>query len=140
RALELNDYAVIDYATTLEGRPLLEIEPKAPKILEGGTDFWIKLDENTFLKGFSDQLVGMQTGETLDFELTVPDDYVFAEVAKRALHFKVTLKGIKSMQLPELTDEFASQIVQGLTLDQLKATLREQLVTEAERRTETQKH
>ena len=54
----------------LEGRPLLEVEPKAPKMLGGGTDFWIKLDENTFLKGFSERLVGMQTGETRDFDLT----------------------------------------------------------------------
>ena len=63
----MDDFAVIDYAASLEGRPLLEVEPKAPKMLAGGTDFWIKLDENTFLKGFSDQLVGMQTGETRDF-------------------------------------------------------------------------
>jgi trigger factor len=137
RALEMNDFAVIDYATTLEGRPLLEVEAKAPKILGGGTDFWIKLDENTFLKGFSDRLVGMQIGETRDFDLTVPDDYVVAEVAKRVLDFKVTLKGIKSMQLPELTDEFASQVFQGLTLDQLKATLKEQLVLEKGQRTQT---
>jgi trigger factor len=139
RALEMNDFAVIDYAATLEGRPLLEIEPKAPKILGGGADFWIKLDENTFLKGFSDRLIGMQTGETRDFDLTVPDDYVVPEVAKRVLDFKVTLKGIKSMQLPELTDEFASQVVQGLTLDNLKVTLREQLVLEKEQRTQTLK-
>jgi trigger factor len=139
RALELNDFAVIDYATTLEGRPLFEVEPKAPKILGSGTDFWIKLDENTFLKGFSDRVVGMQTGETRDFDLTVPDDYVVAELAKRVLDFKVTLKTIKSMQLPEVTDEFASQVVQGLTLDQLMATLREQLVLEKGQRTQTLK-
>jgi trigger factor len=139
RALEMNDFAVIDYATTLEGRALLEVEPKAPKILGGGADFWIKLDENTFLKGFSDRLVGMQTGETRNFELTFPDDYVVAELAKRALDFTVTLKGIKSMQLPELTDEFASQVAQGLTLDKLKETLKEQLVGENERRIQTLK-
>src|SRR6478672_3529006 len=100
RPLEMNGFAVIDYAATLEGRPLAEVEPKAPKMLGGGTDFWIKLDENTFLKGFSEQLVGMQTGETREFELTIPDDYAVPELAKRALSFNVTLKGIKSMQLP----------------------------------------
>ena len=114
RPLEMDDFAVIDYAATLEGRPLLEVEPKAPKMLGGGTDFWIKLDENTFLKGFSDQLVGMRTGETRDFDLTIPDDYAVAELATRVLDFNVTLKGIKSMQLPDLTDEFAGQVAQGL--------------------------
>jgi trigger factor len=130
RALEMNDFAVIDYSATLDGRPLLEVEPKAPKMLGGGADFWIKLDENTFLKGFSDQLVGMQSGETREFDLRVPDAYPVAELVARVLSFKVTLKGIKSMQLPELTDEFAGQVAQGLTLVALRETLKEQLVVE----------
>jgi trigger factor len=140
RLLEMDDFAVIDYAASLEGRPLLEVEPKAPKMLAGGTDFWIKLDENTFLKGFSDQLVGMQTGETRTFELTTPDDYGVAELAKRVLEFNVTLKGIKSMQLPDLTDEFAAQVAQGLTVEKLKEALQEQLVAEKEQRLQTLKH
>jgi trigger factor len=134
RALEMNDFAVIDYAATLDGRPLLEVEPKAPKMLGGGADFWIKLDENTFLKGFSDRLIGMQTGEMREFDLKIPDDYPLVELATRALQFNVTLKGIKSMQLPELTDEFAGQVTEGLTLEKLKETLKEQLAAEKERR------
>ena len=139
RALEMNDFAVIDYAATLDGRPLLEVEPKAPKILGGGIDFWIKLDENTFLKGFSDQLVEMQIGETREFTLRVPDDYPVAELAARTLDFNVTLKAIKSMQLPELSDELAEQVEKGLTLEKLKETLKEQLAVEKERRLETMK-
>src|SRR3984893_14912266 len=139
RALEMNDFAVIDYAATLDGRPLLEVEPKAPKMLGGGTDFWIKLDENTFLKGFSDRLVGMRTGETRTFDLTIPDDYAIAELAKRVLDFNVTLKGIKSMQLPDLTDEFARQVAQGLTVEKLREALQEQLVAEKEQRLRTLK-
>ena len=139
RALEMQDFAVIDYATTLDGHPLLEVEPKAPKILGGGVDFWVKLDENTFLKGFSDQLVEMQIGETREFTLRVPDDYPVAELAARTLDFKVTLKAIKSMQLPELTDELADQVEKGLTLEKLKETLKVQLAVEKERRLETMK-
>jgi trigger factor len=137
RALEMQDFAVIDYATTLDEHPLLEVEPKAPKILGGGVDFWVKLDENTFLKGFSDQLVEMQIGETREFTLRVPDDYPVAELAARTLDFKVTLKAIKSMQLPELTDELADQVEKGLTLEKLKETLKVQLAVEKERRLET---
>jgi trigger factor len=137
RALEMNDFAVIDYSSSLDGRPLLEVEPKAPKMLGGGADFWIKVEENTFLKGFSDQLVGMQTGETRNFNLTVPDDYPVAGLATRALDFNVTLKGIKSMQLPEVTEEFAGQVEPGLTLEKLKEGLKEHLVVEKERRSAT---
>jgi trigger factor len=138
RVLEMNDFAVIDYSTSLEGRPLLEVEPKA-KTLAGGLDFWIKLEENTFLKGFSERLVGMQTGETRDFNLPVPDDYPLTELKARALDFNVTLKGIKSMHLPELTDEFASQVVAGLTVESLRSGLKEQLAEEKERRLKTLK-
>jgi trigger factor len=139
RPLEMQDFAVIDYATTLDGHPLLEVEPKAPKILGGGIDFWVKLDENTFLKGFSDQLVEMQIGDTREFTLRVPDDYAVVELAARTLDFKVTLKAIKSMQLPELSDGLAEQVEKGLTLDKLKETLKAQLAVEKEHRLETMK-
>jgi trigger factor len=139
RALELNDFAVIDYAATLDGRPLLEVEPKAPKMLTGGVDFWIKLEENTLLKGFSEQLVGMQVGETRNFDLTVPADFAIPELATRALNFNVTLKGVKSMHLPELTEELASQVAAGLTVEKLKEALKGQLVADKKRRRETLK-
>jgi trigger factor len=133
RALEMGDFAVIDYETTLNGQALLEAEPKSPKRLAGGKDFWIKLDENSFLKGFSDQLVGLQTGEVREFDLKVPDDYPTAELATRTLRFVVTLKNIKSMQLPELTDEFAGQVAAGLTLEKFKEVVKEQLAAEKAR-------
>jgi trigger factor len=139
RTLEMNDFAVIDYASTLDGRPLLEVEPKGPKILSGGAGFWVKLEENTFLKGFSDSLVGMNVGETRNFDLAFPADYPLAELATRTLHFTVALKGIKNMQMPELTDEFAGQVEEGLTLDKLKESLKEQLTIEKERRLNTLK-
>jgi trigger factor len=139
RPLEKGDFAVIDYTTTLNGQALLEAEPKAPKMLAGGEDFWIKLDDNSFLKGFSDQVAGLKAGEMREFDLTVPADYPTAELAGKSLHFSVALKGIKTMQLPEVTDEFATQVADGLTLEKLKETLKAQLAAEKERRLRTLK-
>jgi len=136
RALELNDFAVIDFATTLEGKPLQEVEPKAPKILQGRNDFWVKLDEQILLKGFSEHLVGMTPNEAREFDVQVPGDYPIGTLANQVLHFNVTLKAIKSMQLPELTEEFASQIEPGLTLEQLKRRIEEQITVEKKRRIE----
>jgi trigger factor len=136
RALELNDFAVIDFATTLEGKPLQEVEPKAPKILQGRNDFWVKLDEQTLLKGFSEHLVGMTPNEAREFDVQVPGDYPITTLANQVLHFNVTLKAIKSMQLPELTEEFASQIEPDLTLEQLKKRIEEQIRVEKKRRIE----
>jgi len=139
RALQMNDFGVIDYVTTLDGKPLLEVEPKSPKILGGGNDFWIKVDEETFLKGFSDHVDGMNSGETREFDLMVPNDFANRELASRQLHFNVTLKSIKSMHLPELTDEFAAQISKDLTLDRLQEMMKLQLIAEKARRIETLK-
>jgi trigger factor len=139
RPLQLNDFAVIDYATTLDGKPLLEVEPKAPRMLGGGNDFWIKLDEQTFLQGFSDHLIGTNTGQTREFDLTVPGDHPNHALANRELHFNVTLKSIKSMQLPELNDEFAAQIAKDLTLEKLKESMKLQLGAGKVRRSESLK-
>jgi trigger factor len=140
RTLGLGDFAVIDYATLVDNQPLLEVYPRVPRMLSGGNDFWVKLDENTFLKGFSDELVGMRPRETREFGLPVPADYPIGELAGKALHFNVTLKGIKSMQLPEVNDEFASQIRDGFTLDQLRTILKEDMTSEKKRFAERVKH
>jgi len=137
RTLELGDFAVIDYSTSLENQPLLEAFPKVPKMLGGGQDFWIKLDENAFLKGFSAELVGMRPGETREFELPVAEDYPIRELGGKTLRFKVTLKVIKSMQLPAVDDAFASQLRKGFTLEQLRDVLREEITFEKKRRVET---
>jgi trigger factor len=140
RALELGDFAIIDYATLVDNQPLLEAYPKVPRMLGGGHDFWVKLDKNTLLEGFSDELAGMRPSETREFDLAVADDYPIREIAGKALHFSVTLKAIKSMQLPEVNDEFASQIRSGFTLDQLRTLLREDMTSEKKRLAETVKH
>jgi trigger factor len=139
RPLEMGDFAVIDYETTLDGQPVLEAEPKTPRMLGGGKDFWIKADESTFLKGFSQELVGLAVGETREFDLTVAEDYPVTELASKTLHFKVTLKGIKRMELPELNDEFAGQVAEGFTIEKLREALKEQLSIEKTQRVETLK-
>jgi len=137
RTLQVGDFAVIDYATLLNNQPLLEVYPRVPRMLSGGQEFWIKLDEKTLLEGFSDELVGMRPNETREFDLAVADNYPIRELVGQALHFNVTLKAIKSMQLPEVNNEFASQIRDGLTLGQLHTVLREDMTAEKQRLAET---
>jgi trigger factor len=139
RTLETGDFAVIDYSTTLDGKPLLEVEPKAPKMLGGGKDFWIKLEEATFLKGFSDHLVGQAVVETREFDLAVPEEGAIAELANKQLHFAVALKGIKKMELPEANDEFADHVVKGTTMKTLREKVKEQLAHEKSHKIEASK-
>ena len=140
RTLEMGDFAVIDYSTTLDGKPLLEAEPKAPKMLSGGQDFWIKLEEATFLKGFSDHLMGQSVEESREFDLPVPEEGSVAELAGKQLHFQVKLKAIKKMELPEANDEFADSVVKGTTLETLREKIKEQLAHEKTHKIEASKH
>jgi trigger factor len=137
--LERGDFAVIDYDTTLDGQPLSEALPKAPKMLGAGKDFWIKVEEDSFLKGFSEALLGSNTDETREFNLPVPENYPVSELQGKTLHFRVTLKAVKQMQLPEVDDAFANQVVEGFDLARLKETVKTRLEAEKVRQIEAAK-
>jgi trigger factor len=140
KELSLGDFAVIDYSATVEGKPLLEAFPKAPKMLAGRKDAWIKLEENTIVKGFSDGLVGMHPETSKEFEVPVSEDSPIRELAGKEIRFSVALKSIKEMHLPEVNDEFANQIHAGMNLEQFKEALKQDLTAEKNRRAELAKH
>ncbi len=125
--LEMGGFGVVDFHTTVDGQPLLEAIPDAPKRLANGKDFWIKLQEDSLLPGFGAAVTGMQIEERREFDLNPPEDFPVKSLQNRVIHFQVELKALKRMELPELSDEFAAQIAPGVTLDQLKTQLRERL-------------
>lgn len=130
RAVELEDFVVLDYETTVDGQPLLEAVPAAPKRLAGGKDFWLKLEEETLVPGFAPEVVGLHVNEPGEFDVTLPEGFPVEGLANRTLHFKVTVKAIKRMDLPEFDDAFAGQVVQGFDLDRLRKLVRAQLQAE----------
>ena len=123
RALAMDDFAVITYTGTIDGKPADEVVPAA-KVLAANTDFWIKLTADTFLPGFSEQIVGAAVGETREFDLTVPDDFAVADLASKTLHYSVTLNSIKSKVMPELDDAFAATLAPGKTLAEVRELIR----------------
>jgi trigger factor len=139
KPLEQGDFAVVDYDATLDGQPLSEAVPKAPKMLGAGKDFWIKVEEDSFLKGFSEALLGSNIDETREFNLPVPENYPVSELQGKTLHFRVTLKAVKQMQLPEVDDAFANQVVEGFDLAKLKETVKSRLEAEKMRQIEAAK-
>lgn len=135
KSLEIGSFAVIDFTTSMDGQPLLEAFPDAPKLLSGNNDFWIRTEDDILLPGFAPSLIGMQIGETREFDLPVPDKFPTANLAGKLVHFRVNLKALKRMDLPELTDEFAGQVAEGLTAEKLRdlvqSRLQEERVREA---------
>ena len=93
----------------------------------------LELGSNSFVPGFEDQVVGMKVGEEKDINITFPEDYV-PELAGKDVVFKVKLNSLTMPELPELDDEFATDVSEFDTLDEYKASIRENLTkTRAER-------
>lgn len=120
RGLQMEDFAVVDYAGTIEGRPVHEVFPKAGQPLSGNHDFWLRLTPESFFPGFSEQLLGAKAGDVREFDIDVPADFAVAELGGQKIHYVVTIKGLKEKQLPELNDEFAAKIAPGKTVAELR--------------------
>jgi trigger factor len=114
------DYAIIDHEGTVDGRPF-----EGSKA-EGVT---VRVGQGDIADGLIPQLSGRKLGETFEFDQTFPADHRLEWVRGKVAHFTMTLKGLKSRQLPSLDDELAKDLgVEGVdTLEKLRARIREDL-------------
>jgi trigger factor len=136
RAAEIGDMAVIDFKGVIakaEG----EDPDTEPKPIPGGqgTDFQVELQEDKFIPGFISGIVGMNPGETREVSAQFPEPYGNAELSGKAALFTITLKEIKTKELPELDDDFAQEVSEFETLEQLRASLVERYEKEAANKT-----
>ncbi|MGB3311607.1 MAG: trigger factor [Nodosilinea sp.] len=101
-----------------------------------GTDFQVELEEGRFIPGFVEGIIGMTLDESKDVEIPFPDDYSQAELAGKPAVFSITLKEIKEKELPDLDDDFAQEISDFETIEELRASLSERYEEEATGKTE----
>ena len=101
---------------------------------EGGKaeDYDLVLGSHTFIEGFEDQVVGHKVGDKFDVNVTFPEDYQAKEFQGKDAKFEVEINSITKKELPELDDEFAKDISEFDTLEELKANLREKLKEDKE--------
>ena len=94
---------------------------------EGGKaeHYKLTLGSGSFIPGFEDQCVGHAAGEEFDVNVTFPEEYGAAELAGKAAVFKIKLHEVKYLELPEMDDEFAKDVSEYDTLDELKASIRD---------------
>ena len=114
RPLENGDHAVVALESTggIEGEPVKQDE----MVLEiGGAD--------TF-ESFSENLRGLSPEESKDFEVTYPEDYGSKRLAGKTVKFHATVKGVRKKELPELNDEFAQDLGDFRTVDELREAIR----------------
>lgn len=127
--VENKDSLVIDFAGSVEGVPF-----------EGGTaeGYELVIGSGSFIPGFEEQLIGAQIGQEVDVNVRFPDEYHVADLKGKDALFKVKVHKIKRKELTPLDDEFAKDISEFETLDELKADLRDKLMKAAEQRAESE--
>ena len=115
RAAELGDTAVIDFVGSVDG-----VE------FDGGKaeNHELELGSGSFIPGFEDQVVGMKTEEIKDVNVTFPEEYFSKDLAGKAAVFKVTLHEIKRKELPAIDDDFAKDVSEFDSLEELKADIK----------------
>ena len=138
RPLQMGDYAVLDYDATVEGKPLGEVCPEAPSTMKGGEGLWVIMEEESMWPGFCAGLVGAKEGENRTVEVTAPEDFAVSPLRGKKITHQAKVRGIKSKQLPALTDEVAQKIA-GRTADELRSTFRQRLESAATEQTERKK-
>ncbi|MEH2201349.1 trigger factor [Nostoc sp.] len=140
RAAQIGDIAVVDFKGSFargEGEDeTAELEP-----IPGAeaTDFQVELQEDKFIPGFISGIVGMNPEETKEIAAQFPDPYANEDLAGKAATFSVTLKELKEKELPEINDDFAQEISDFETLEELRASLVERYQKEADDKTKANK-
>ena len=125
RAAENGDITVIDFEGFEGGKPF-----------DGGKgeNYELTLGSGTFIPGFEDQIVGHSVDEEFDVNVTFPEEYQAKELAGKQAVFKVKLHEIKTKEYPEIDDEFAKDVSEFDTLDELKKDIESKILEQKNQR------
>ena len=123
RKVKKGDTAVIDFEGFDNGTPF-----------EGGKgeNYELEIGSGSFVPGFEDQIIGMKAGEEKDIDITFPENY-HADLAGKAVVFKVKVHEVKEKEVPAMDDEFAKDVSEFDTLKDLKADLKKKITEERQK-------
>ena len=125
RPVEKGDIAVIDFEGFVDG-----------VAFEGGKaeNHELEIGSNTFIPGFEDQIIGMKIDEEKDINVKFPDEYFSKDLAGKDATFKVKVNEIKKKELPKLDDEFAKDVSEFDTLEELKKSIKDKMEKDNEQK------
>jgi trigger factor len=126
RPLQDGDYAVISLESLAGAAEPIKSDEVV--VLIGGAET---------LQGFTENLRGASPGDEKEFDVTYPEDYGQEKLSGKTIHFRVGVKGLRRKELPEVNDEFAQDLGDFRTVDELKDALRKSIL--AQRETEAQR-
>ena len=119
RPAQEGDFVTIDFVGTIDGEPFSGGE---------GRDQLIDLGSGQLIAGFEEGIIGMSAGESRTIDATFPDEYGAEHVAGKQAQFEITVKEVKYKDLPELDDDFASDAAGYDSLEELRASIGEELL------------
>ena len=122
--IEKGDFAIIDFAGTVDGEAFSGGE---------GKGYPLEVGSNSFIPGFEDQLVGLKKGDATDVEVTFPEDYFVKELAGKEAVFQCDVKKVEAKELPELDDDFAQDASEFDTLAEYKEDIKKNLTEKKEK-------
>jgi trigger factor len=123
RPIQAGDYVIIDYEASMDGKPL-----------EGGKaiDFTVEVGSGQFIPALEEKLIGLKPEEEKEIEISFPEDYGYKKWAGKTISFHVKIKEIKEKILPPLDDEFAKDLGDYASFEELKAKLKGEIEKEKE--------
>lgn len=124
RAAAMGDVAVIDFTTTVEGKPTAEFCGKPVGFMEGREGHWLAMKEDAFMPGLAEGVVGLSVGDTKDITLTMKEDFPIAELASKEVTFHCTVKEVREKRVPEITEELFAEALPGKTMDDIRGIVR----------------
>lgn len=124
RPVEAGDVTRIDFTATIGGEPISKATTIGGDYLDQRENYWLKIEEDSFLPGVAMQLVGMQPGESRTVTATMPEDHPIESLRNQTIDFAIKLVEAGTMQLPLLDDDFASKFLPGKSLAELRDFLR----------------
>ncbi|MBR8830969.1 MAG: trigger factor [Chlorogloea purpurea SAG 13.99] len=126
RGADFGDVVIVDYsAVSAEtGEPLEDV---------AGVDLQVDMESGKFISGMVEGIVGMKPGDTKELPLTFPGDYPVEELANKDVVFTIVVKEVKGKELPELDDDFAQEVSEYETLEELRATLEERYRSQSDK-------
>jgi len=129
REAQDGDTVNIDYSGTIDGEKF-----------EGGADtgYNLKLGANAFIDGFEEQLIGKKAGDDVDVKVVFPEDYHAEQLAGKEAVFAVRVNEVRAEEKPELNDDFAQDISEFDTLEELRADIKEKMAERGALRAEMQ--
>ncbi len=133
RAAALGDIAVIDFKTTVEGKPAAEYCGKPVGFMEGREGHWHNIEEDAFMPGLSEGLIGLSAGDSKDIDVTMKEDFPISELSGKVVTFSCTVKEVREKQVPDITPELFSGALPGKSMEEIRDIVRENMKANKER-------